>query len=445
MGQALIRVSSGGDAHKGLLPKSSTRYIIWSAMGTMVNEVQQKNYKFICDEIKRLRGPESYVQPTPKVTDLESAGDRATFRVNGAQVFIENSGELTDHGMPDDCPRYANCLLQHFLPAIAVDLLREGNPHKPFLDSNSHTPGSFKAYLQTGVPFEKGKEFPSPIAIVSRRLGNEANGMRSFFLLCDLFEVAIRFIVLVQIAEVMRGSESQQSEAIARNSGLEKLSETKTTLGVWVNLFRQLRRFPTENPFLKEIKAIDIKDKWLEDFKDLRNNIKGHGPTLAEAYYKSIFEQNIGKLEQLLRTVSFLKNYWLVKPFPTVCDGTHHRIPARNLMGDNPIFDIRHIHSPNELPTDEVIYLSGLEPLTLHPYVILEMCKECDREELLLFDGFSKESEKDIKYLGYESCPKLERDPKPERYLKRHKSYHPYAYQLPRVLREAIRYNSSRP
>jgi hypothetical protein len=304
------------------------------------------------------------------------------------------------------------------LPAIAADLLMEGNPHKPFLDINSHTPESFEAYLQTGIPF--AKELPFPIAIVSRKMGNEANGMRSFFLLLDLFEVVIRFIALVQIAEVMRGS--QQAEAIAKNRGLSLLSEP--TLGTWVNLFRSLRRFPTENPFLKEIKELDISDT-LEDFLSLRNEIKGHGNTLAEAYYKSIFEQHIGEIEQLLRKVSFLRDYWLVKPISMEHDSAHFRVSVWKLTGGNPNFDKRNIRSSKPLPTNKVIYLNQkLEPLVLHPYVILEMCKQCEREELLLFDGLSEET---ITYLGYESCPK------------RHKSRYPYADKLPQVLREANR------
>ena len=384
----------------------------------MPNAAQIAIHKFVRDGITRLRGPQSYVPLSlDEVTPLENDGGRATFRVNGARVFIENSGEVVDAGLPD-CPRYADFLLEKLLPAIAADLLMEGNPHKPFLDINSHTPESFEAYLQTGIPF--AKEFPFPIAIVSRKMGNEANGMRSFFLLLDLFEVVIRFIVLVQIAEVMRGS--QQTGAIAKNRGLSQLSEP--TLGTWVNLFRQLRRFPTENPFLKEIKELNISDT-LENFLELRNEIKGHGSTLAEAYYKSIFEQHIGEIEQLLRKVSFLRDYWLVKPISMENDSAYFRVSVWKLTGGNPNFDKRNIRSTKPLPTNKVVYLNQkLESLVLHPYVILEMCKQCEREELLLFDGLSEEM---ITYLGYESCPK------------RHKSSYPYANKLPQVLREANR------
>ena len=384
----------------------------------MPNAAQIATHKLVLDGITRLRGPRSYAPLSlEEVTPLQNDGDRATFRVNGARVFIEPSGEVVDAGLPD-CPRYADFLLEKLLPAIAADLLIDGNPHKPFLDINSHTPESFEAYLQTGIPF--AKEFPFPIAIVYRKMGNEANGMRSFFLLLDLFEAVIRFIVLIQIAEVMRGS--QQTEAVAKNRGLSLLFEP--TLGTWINLFRQLRQFSTKDPFIQEIKELNISDT-LDHFLKLRNEIKGHGSTMAEAYYKSIFEQHIGDIEHLLRKVSFLKDHWLVKPISMEKDNTYFRISVWKLTGGNPNFDKRNIRSTVPLPTNKIVYLNQkLEPLVLHPYVILEICNQCEREELLLFDGLTGGM---INYLGYESCPK------------KHKSRYPYAESLPPVLREANR------
>jgi hypothetical protein len=60
--------------------------------------------------------------------------------------------------MTPDCPTYASGLLSgRFLPAIAADLLSRGNPHKPFLHSQSHTPESFVAYLQHGTVLDKSQ------------------------------------------------------------------------------------------------------------------------------------------------------------------------------------------------------------------------------------------------------------------------------------------------
>jgi hypothetical protein len=254
-------------------------------------------------------------------------------------------------------------------------------------------------------------------------MGNEANGMRSFFLLLDLFDVVIRFIVLVQIADYMRGSPQSQTVVLAGNPKLCKLGSP--ALGDWVNLFRSLRQFQTENPFLIEMKAVAIEDKMLEDFTSLRNSTRGHGTTMSDAYYKSIFEQNIGKMEKLLSTVSFLKNYWLLKPISITYGSAYCEFSAWKLTGGNPSFDKRNLRSRSPLTTDKVIYLNrSLETLELDPYVVVEVCEQCGREELLLFDKLSAEK---ITYLGYDTCPKP------------HRSSYPYAHKLPPVLREANR------
>jgi hypothetical protein len=195
-------------------------------------------------------------------------------------VFIENSGEVVDARLPADCPRYADCLLKNFpttrfLPAIAADLLREGNPHKPFLDLNSHTPESFESYLQTGIPLQR--ELPFPIAIVSRKMGNEANGLRSFLLLRDLFEVIIRFIVLVLIADSL--TRQNPKEVLAKNERLGELWKGLPS-GKWVDLFCSLRQCPSENRFLVEVERLmDIDESVLRHFVHLRNITIGHGPT----------------------------------------------------------------------------------------------------------------------------------------------------------------------
>jgi len=122
----------------------------------MPNTAQILTYRDICSGIARLRGSQSYVPLSlDQVTPLDYDGDHAIFCVNGARVFVENSGNVAEReGLPD-CPRFAGGLLSNrdrlFLPAIAADLLTRGNPHKRFLANHSHTPESFAAYLQHGT------------------------------------------------------------------------------------------------------------------------------------------------------------------------------------------------------------------------------------------------------------------------------------------------------
>jgi hypothetical protein len=273
------------------------------------------------------------------------------------------------------------------LVAIAADLLMEGNPHKPYLHHHAHTPQSFEAYLLDGTLIGQTKDkYPFPIAIVSRRLANAQRGLETFSLLLDFFEVVIRFIVLVQIADYMS---SQQKAPLDVRSGLSELS--KPSLGTWVNLFRFLRQRQTENAFLKEIKAQKIREKTLDDFVKLRNDFRGHGATQTTADYRLMFRDHIGRMSDLYHAVSFLKGYWLVYPSLMWKDGAEFQISVRSLMGDNPNFEAHDIPSPRAFETNKVTYLDrNLVPLVLHPYVILEICPRCKREELLLFDSIKE-------------------------------------------------------
>jgi hypothetical protein len=122
----------------------------------MPNAAQIESHEFIRSEIVRLRGPQSHVPLSlDQVTPLIDDGDAAVFCVNGARVIVKRSGKVVDAGLPD-CPSYAPGLLPgRFLPAIAADLLRPGNPHKHFLAKQSHTPDFFVAYLQHGTALDK--------------------------------------------------------------------------------------------------------------------------------------------------------------------------------------------------------------------------------------------------------------------------------------------------
>lgn len=138
----------------------------------MPNPAQIATYEYIRSEIARLRGPQSHVPLSlDQVTSLADDGEDAVFLVNGTRVFVKKSGKVVDTGLPD-CPTYASGLLpRRLLPAIAADLLTRGNPHKPFLHSQSHTPESFLAYLQHGTPLGENKRnvrHDAPVAAPER-------------------------------------------------------------------------------------------------------------------------------------------------------------------------------------------------------------------------------------------------------------------------------------
>jgi hypothetical protein len=252
---------------------------------------------------------------------------------------------------------------------------------------------------ETDKAFDKA--LPFPIAIVYRKVANAPNHTQRFSLLIELFEVVIRFLVLVQVADYSTGP--QQLEVLTKIPELAKLS--RPSLGNWVNLFRSLLQFSAESaPFVKELKTLKVKEyrTMIDEFVRLRNeSFKGHGATLTEAEYEGKFLEHAPSIYDFIGQMPFFSNYNLVKTGPMEKDGDFYRISARILMGDNPVFETQNISSRTPVDTHKVLYLnSGLEPLILEPFIVLEPCTECHRPEVLMLDKYSDEK---ITYLGYES------------------------------------------
>jgi hypothetical protein len=260
---------------------------------------------------------------------------------------------------------------------------------------------------------------PFPIAIVYRKVSNAPNNTQRFSFLIELFEVVIRFVVLVQVADHLSGT--QQAAVMKEIPELSKLA--KPSLGTWISLFRSLCKFQAENAFLKEVQMLKVTDyqKTMDEFVRLRNeSFKGHGATLTEAEYEMKFQEHSSSIYELIGKLRFLANYRLVKTGLMEKDGNYYRVSAQVLMGDNPVFETQTISSRIPLDTHRVLYLNaGLDSLVLDPFVILEPCTECHRPELLLLDKFS---DKKITYLGNESG---------------HKPTYANVGKLPLALREA--------
>jgi hypothetical protein len=260
---------------------------------------------------------------------------------------------------------------------------------------------------------------PFPIAIVYRKVENAPNNTQRFSFLIELFEVVIRFIVLIQVADHLGGS--QEADVLAKVPELSKLC--RPSLGTWVSLFRSLSQLQPEGAFLKEARMLKVTDyqKTMDEFVRLRNeSFKGHGATLTEAEYEMKFQEHSPAIYELIGKLSFLANYRLVKTGSMEKDGDYYRISVQVLMGDNPVFETQIISSRTPFDTRRVLYLNpSLDSLVVDPFMILEPCSECHRPELLLLDKFS---DKKITYLGNESG---------------HKPTYSNVDKLPLVLREA--------
>jgi hypothetical protein len=266
------------------------------------------------------------------------------------------------------------------------------------------------------------QQLPYPIAVVQRKIRNAPNNTQKFSLLIELFEVVIRFIALVHLADYINNR--RQAAVVAEQvPDIKKLFAP--ALGDWVSIFKAFARIKSgadSTPFLAEIKSfrLDKYQRTLQEFVDIRNaSLRGHGATLTEEEYEFRFQEHAPKVYDLVSSLGFLANYTLVKTGHMDKDGDFYKIAVHTLMGDNPHFETGQVVLRTPLDTNKVLYLNRhQESLVLDPYIVFERCPECTRPEVLLFD---KLSDKNITYLGYESG---------------HRPALPHADRLPPIIRE---------
>ena len=233
----------------------------------------------------------------------------------------------------------------------------------------------------------------------------------------------IRFIVLVNLADYLNGRKKAEL-LVEQVPDIKKLCVP--SIGDWVSMFKSLSRLTMaveSQPFLREIKNFKLEkyQRTLHEFVEIRNaSLRGHGATLTEGEYQYKFQEYAPKFYDLVAQLGFLAHYRLVKTGSMEKDRDLYKISVEYLTGDNPHFDRDHVELRTALETNKVVYLNAdAESLVLDPYIILELCTECRRPEVLLLD---KISERKITYLGYESG---------------HKPAFPNVDRLPLVIREA--------
>lgn len=250
------------------------------------------------------------------------------------------------------------------------------------------------------------QSLPFPIAVVYRKFVNAPNNTQRFTLMIELFESAIRFIVLVNLTDYLY--KMKPNDDIQKDIPLIK-KLTRPSLGDWVQLFNSLTKIkinPESEPFLKEVKEFNL-DKYhnvLQEFVEIRNlSLRGHGGTLSEEEYALKVQQYFPKLEEFISSLTFLSKYQLVKTHSLEKEDDFYKIQATDLMGGVMPFAHKEIDSRRfvDVDTNRVIYFnSELDYLILDPFMVLEFCPTCQRNEVLLFDKFDN---KNITYFGTES------------------------------------------
>jgi len=256
------------------------------------------------------------------------------------------------------------------------------------------------------------KNFPFPISSVYRKMINSSNFTSRFSLIIELFEVIIRFLVLVNLSDYT--NRLKQIENIKKEIPfINKLK--KPTLGDWISIFRSLlsiKSNPESTPFIKELKEIEFHkfNKTFDDFLQMRNtSLRGHGAVLNDDEYEIKCQEYSSALENLIKSFGFLSKYQLILIESMEKDGSIYKINYKNLMGDNISFENKSTTSRFPLDTGKVTLLDTQtnESLIIEPLITFEKCVECGRTEVLIYD---KIVNKNIVYLSVD-CGHMPRYP----------------------------------
>lgn len=236
------------------------------------------------------------------------------------------------------------------------------------------------------------REFPFPIAYCFRSMQTELSYSRKWFKMLELYEVIIKYIAFTLLSALNKSQLELPPNLISSFEGLSRPST-----GHWHNACFTLLTFGNASPgdfFVSDFLA-GLKPKFIRRAHEAsqrlnyhRNNTKGHGFVEEDPRYRALYEQFLPDIQTLTELVSTLSEYTLIK----VGDGLRRRqglsiFPAKILMGSHQMFSVQEHQTEETVDTDCLLYdPSRKQYLSLYPWLIMDVCSECEREVMFLYD-----------------------------------------------------------
>jgi len=232
------------------------------------------------------------------------------------------------------------------------------------------------------------REFPFPLAYCFRSMQAELTYSRKWLKALELYEVIIKYVSFVLLSALKQ----QKDQTPVGVTGLRRPS-----VGHWhaacFGLLSAAKDSSGEIFVRRYLEALDRKlirrgRDASERLLPLRNDTKGHGFIEEEARYQALYEANLCYIQTLMEFVAPLASYTLIK----VGEGLRRRrgvslFPAKILMGSHPIFPVKLHETQEEVDTDCLLYDAESEKyLSLHPWLVIDVCGECHREVVFLYD-----------------------------------------------------------
>ncbi|MDQ1354613.1 MAG: hypothetical protein QG657_4922 [Acidobacteriota bacterium] len=248
------------------------------------------------------------------------------------------------------------------------------------------------------------RQFPSFFAEMFDEMNSALEPIKKFKRQLDLFETILKFFSIVVVSEYLAG-EKRIPDIDSR-----VIAERICTRGMgdWFQMSLEFYKNKKELPdhFFLDIFSnffTGKNRKLMADLIELRNIKWGHGSKLSDAEYNKLIKESNEIILTLLNDLSFLTGFSLF------------RIVHMRILNNQNIYKLIDCSGsnlnllPSEktfktlLPSEEMIIIDLKDEnhhQSLHPFIILEDCGQCNQPEIFFYNGFYKEK---IHYLSYKT------------------------------------------
>jgi CheY-like chemotaxis protein len=268
----------------------------------------------------------------------------------------------------------------------------------PFRFLSKSTSNNFNLQLQdiyqNIVGFLDRQPLPSLLAYTARTIDESDNSLSKLSAMKDFLETTMKYLSSILVADAFhRSTRKVLKRQINRRSGY--------TFGAWLGWLQNLlaqEKIGNINDFVPEIwQALseplsndDTPLKFLNSFKDIRNEQLGHGFVNEEVYYKKLVEEWINPFTEFRERLHFCTRYPLIaveKMDFDESDPNKFRYRVRTLMGLDLRPATKELTTKSKLKKNNV-YLSDSfgKFLSLHPFVSFELCPKCDSCRVFMMD-----------------------------------------------------------
>ena len=245
-------------------------------------------------------------------------------------------------------------------------------------------------------------KYPTPFAYIYREIKSGMTPIKKFLRLMNLFEIFLKFSAIILICDHFENIKTNESIYAEFNTII-----TRPALGNWFNLIKLMLKI-TVNPQdriigKKIVKFFTKKNKkMISTLIEIRNKHVGHGEQLSDYEYKKLAAECEQSIKNLLSGLKFFADFRLcsVSNLTKIKNIYKHNI--KECIGSNTNFILIKKDLKIDLPCNEMLLYNEKNEsfLKLHPFVIMEYCDTCGREEIFFYSKLQNEK---LHYLNYET------------------------------------------